>query len=159
MKWGLCWAAMAAVLATGASTPAWSQQGTTVKAGVLTCNASSGWGFVFGPTTDLNCTYEANGRVEQYTGKITRLGVDIGYHQGGVLVWAVLAPTSDVGKGALAGTYVGVTAGAAAGGGLSGNLLIGGSNNTINLQPLSVGAETGINIAAGIAGMSLTSHS
>jgi hypothetical protein len=159
MKWKMCLAAMAAVSAVGASAPAWSQQGATVKAGLLTCNASSGWGFVFGSTTDLNCTYEANGHVEQYAGKITRLGVDIGYHQGGVLAWAVLAPTADVGKGALAGTYVGVTAGATVGVGASGNLLVGGSNNTINLQPLSVGAETGLNIAAGVAGMTLNSHS
>ena len=157
MKTKICLAAMAAILAAGVAAPAWSQ--TTVKAGLLTCNASSGWGFVFGSTTDLNCTYEANGKVEQYSGKITRLGVDIGYHKGGVLVWAVLAPTADLTTGALSGTYVGVTAGAAAGVGASGNLLLGGSNNTINLQPLSVGGETGLNIAAGVAGMSLTSHS
>jgi hypothetical protein len=33
--------------------------------------------------------------------------------------------------------------------------LVGGSNNTIALQPLSLQGQTGLSIAAGVAGMEL----
>ena len=81
---------------------------------------------------------------------------DIGYHGAGVMVWAVLAPTADPAKGVLSGTYVGVTGGAHVGVGASGNLLIGGSDKTVTLQPLSIEGATGLNVAAGLAGLSLT---
>jgi hypothetical protein len=136
--------------------PAWSQE-TGVKAGVLTCDVASGWGFVFGSTRDLKCNYEDNdGSVEHYAGHIDKFGVDIGYHAGGVMAWAVLAPTTNVAKGALAGEYGGVTAGAVAGVGAGANLLIGGSDQTISMQPLSVEGATGINVAAGVARIVLT---
>jgi hypothetical protein len=148
-------AAAAAALAVGLSGQlAWSQNG--VKAGVLTCNVSKGWGFVFGSTRDLNCTYaHADGKVERYAGRINKYGVDIGYHNGGVIAWAVLAPTEDMAHGALAGTFVGATASAAVGVGAGANVLVGGSNKTISLQPLSVEGMTGVNVAAGIAGIVL----
>ena len=98
MNWKLSLAAAAAVLAVSAGAPAWAQS-TRVAAGSLTCNASSGWGFIFGSTTDLNCTYsDSSGKAQHYTGKITKIGVDIGYHEGGVLVWVVLAPTGKIGR-------------------------------------------------------------
>lgn len=161
MNWKLPLAAAAVAVIAGTGAPAWSQQQARgVTAGVLTCNADSGWGFVFGSTTSLNCTYsDSAGKTETYTGKISKFGLDIGYHAGGVLAWAVLAPSANVAKGALEGTYVGLTASAAAGVGAGANLLVGGSGSTISLQPLSVEGGTGINIAAGIAGLSLTYRS
>jgi hypothetical protein len=147
------WLAAAAIaVATGlAGQPAWSQT-SGVKAGSLTCNVASGWGFVFGSTRDLDCTYaDNNGTIERYTGHIDKFGADIGYHAGGIVAWAVLAPTANVAKGALAGTYGGVTGGVAVGVGASANVLVGGSGQTISLQPLSVEGMTGLNVAAGIA--------
>src|SRR5471032_3253812 len=86
-----------------------------VKVGTLTCNVASGWGFVFGSSKDLHCTFRPNSHTsEHYTGSISKFGVDIGYTEGGVLVWGVFAPTSDMGKGALSGDYVGATAQATA---------------------------------------------
>ena len=41
------------------------------------------------------------------------------------------------------------------GAGLGANALVGGNNNTITLQPLSVEAQTGLNLALGVADMSL----
>ncbi len=152
-----CLAAAAVTVAVGLSgQPAWSQSG--VKAGVLTCDVASGWGFVFGSTRDLKCTYsDNNGTVEHYTGRIDKFGVDIGYHAGGIVAWAVLAPTTNVAKGALAGSYGGVTGGAAVGVGASANVLVGNaSGQTISLQPLSVEGMTGLNVAAGIAQIVLT---
>lgn len=128
----------------------------TVRAGMLTCHVSSGWGFVFGSTRDLRCLYTGGGRTEKYTGKISKFGVDIGYLQSGVIVWAVLAPATDIAPGALAGAYGGVTAGASAGVGGNANVLIGGSTKSISLQPASVEGDKGINVAAGIAAISLT---
>lgn len=128
-----------------------------VKTGVLTCNVSSGWGLIFGSSKDLNCTYDsANGHEEHYAGTINKYGVDIGYHGGGVIVWAVFAPTGDLAPGALSGDYGGVTAGAAVGVGAGGNALVGGSNKTISLQPVSIEGMTGLNVAAGVASISLT---
>jgi hypothetical protein len=125
-----------------------------VKAGVLSCEVSGGWGFVFGSSKDMNCTFSsAQGREEHYTGTINKYGVDIGFTRGGIMVWAVFAP-GDVGHGALAGNYGGVTAGGAVGVGASANALVGGANN-ITLQPISVEGQTGLNIAAGVAGLTL----
>jgi hypothetical protein len=130
---------------------------TTVKTGMITCHVSSGWGFVFGSTRDLRCVYTSStgGRNENYIGKISKFGVDIGYLQSGVLVWAVLAPSVDLARGALAGDYGGVTAGASAAVGGSANVLIGGSTKSISLQPVSIEGDKGINLAAGIAAISL----
>jgi hypothetical protein len=156
MNWKMCLTGIAAAaLVAGIGAPAMA---AGVTAGTLTCNASSGWGYIVGSTTDLNCTYtDTGGKTEHYTGKITKVGVDIGFHEGGVLIWGVVAPTSSISKGALSGDYVGVTAGATAGVGGSANLLVGGSNKTISLQPLSVEGSTGVNVAAGLAGLTLRS--
>ncbi len=105
-------------------------QADSVKVGTLSCNEASGWGFIFGSSHQIRCTYAGNGRVEHYEGAISKYGVDVGYQQSAVLVWAVFAPTSDIGPGALAGTYGGLTAGATVGVGLAANALVGGSNNT-----------------------------
>jgi hypothetical protein len=128
-----------------------------VKAGVLTCNVSSGWGLIFGSSKDLNCTFEnGSGREEHYAGTINKYGVDVGYHNGGVIVWAVFAPTGDLAPGSLAGNYGGVTAGGAVGVGAGANALVGGSGNHVSLQPVSIEGLTGLNVAAGVASISLT---
>jgi hypothetical protein len=128
-----------------------------VKAGILTCNVDSGWGFVFGSSRKLKCNYSHDhGSLEQYTGEIKKFGADIGYNNGGVIAWAVFAPTSDVGKGALAGDYGGVTGSAAVGVGVGANVLVGGFQRSFSLQPLSVEGFTGLNVAGGIAAVTLT---
>ncbi|HUN44119.1 MAG TPA: DUF992 domain-containing protein [Acetobacteraceae bacterium] len=148
-----------ALMTAIAGTPAMAQSyaaPSAVKAGYLNCDEASGWGLVFGSSRALKCTYTSNtGHTERYTGHITKFGVDVGYVSGGVIVWAVLAPTSEVGRGALAGTYVGVTAGATVGGGVGANVLVGGSNKSISLQPISIEGTTGLNLAAGFGGIQL----
>lgn len=126
-----------------------------VEAGVLRCDVSAGIGLIVGSTRSLNCTFEPRrGRAERYAGTIQRLGLDIGATTRGVMVWGVLAPSRNV-SGALAGRYVGASAGASAGVGLGANALVGGSNNTVALQPVSVQAQLGVNIAAGVAELTL----
>ena len=141
-------------LLAGAPTVAQAQGG--MRVGTLTCHVASGWGFVFGSSKALRCTFApAPGRAEFYAGTINKFGVDIGYTQGGVLIWAVFAPTANLGPGALSGNYVGATGSATVGVGAGANVLIGGSDSTISLQPLSVEGNTGLNVAAGIGSISL----
>lgn len=127
-----------------------------IKVGTLTCNVAGGMGFVFGSTKDLACTYEpTKAAVEHYAGSVSKWGVDIGYTSKGKLVWAVFAPTSDVRPGAIEGEYAGATAQATVGVGLGANVLIGGLDKSIALQPLSIQGQTGLNVAAGIGSISL----
>ena len=128
-----------------------------VKVGTLTCNVASGWGFVFGSSKDLHCTFRQNRRnAEHYNGSISKFGVDIGYTEGGVLVWGVFAPTSDTRPGALDGDYVGATASATVGVGLGANVLVGGFDKSFALQPLSVSGDRGLNVAAGVGSITLS---
>ena len=143
-----------AASAFGLEAPAHAAVG--VKVGELSCHVSSGWGFVFGSSRSLHCTYTGNGQVAHYAGNVSKFGVDIGYLQSGVLVWDVFAPTTDLGPAALSGSYGGVTAGATVGVGADANALIGGSTRQVALQPLSIAGNTGVNVAAGIAALSLT---
>ena len=115
-------------LATGL--PAQAQ--LTTKAGMLTCHVDHGFGFVFGSSRSLACTYTSasDGQVSACAGDVSKFGVDIGYLQSGVIVWAVLAPTSNLAAGALSGGYVGVTAGGSLGAGGDANVLSGGSPKT-----------------------------
>lgn len=151
----------AAALAAGALVFAGSADAAPhgVKVGTLTCNVASGWGFVFGSSKDLHCTFRGNrtGGGEHYTGTIDKFGVDIGYTEGGVLVWGVFAPASDIRNGALEGEYAGATASATVGVGLGANVLIGGLDKSIALQPLSVEGNRGLNVAAGVGAISLKS--
>ena len=146
-------AALGGSLGLGAQATA--QSGVAV--GTLTCNVASGFGFVFGSSRAINCTFGGpGGRYEHYVGDISKFGVDIGFTQGGILVWTVFAPSASLAPGVLAGNYVGATASATVAVGVGANALLGGSNNSIALQPLSVEANQGLNVAAGIAALTLT---
>ena len=150
--------AVAAVVGIGMlawSAPAPAQQ-SGVKIGVLTCNVSSGWGFIFGSTRDLRCTFSPNsGPPEHYGGRVQKFGADIGYVTSAVIVWAVLNPTSDIAPGALAGDYVGATASVSVGVGVGANVLVGGFKKSVTLQPLSIEGNQGLNVAAGIWAINL----
>jgi len=127
-----------------------------VKVGTLNCNVASGTGFIFGSSKDLRCTYEpTKATVEHYSGTISKWGVDIGYTGKGRLIWAVFAPSSDVRPGAIEGEYAGASAQANVGVGLGANVLIGGLDKSIALQPVSIEGSTGLNVAAGIGQISL----
>jgi hypothetical protein len=144
-------AAVAAVLALGSPADA-----AGVKVGVLTCHVSSGWGFIFGSSKDLRCNFApSRGYGERYVGTVSKFGVDIGYTAGGVLVWDVIAPTTTLKRGALAGGYGGATASATAGVGVGANVLVGGFDRSVTLQPVSIEGNTGLNVAAGIGAITL----
>jgi uncharacterized protein DUF992 len=134
--------------------PAGADEG--IKTGFLMCNVDSGFGFVIGSSRDVNCTYSPiAGRGENYTGTMSKFGMDIGYLNSAVMMWAVFAPTADVEPGALAGQYAGATASATVGLGAGANVLVGGSARSFILQPVSIEGSTGLNVAGGIATLTL----
>ena len=145
----------AAALALALAGTAQAQE--RVQAGSLTCDVSAGIGLIIGSQRNVSCTFTPAqpGPIEYYTGTISKLGVDVGVTTGGVMVWAVWAPTNRP-AGALAGTYAGAAAEASVIAGLGANALIGGNNRTIALQPFSVQGQVGLNIAAGVAGLNLS---
>jgi hypothetical protein len=146
----------AAALTALASSPVPAQ--TNVQAGTLTCDVSAGIGLILTQKQTMTCSFVAvaGGPPDLYTGRIDQFGVAIGAVQQGTLIWGVLAPTSGVPRGALAGSYVGVGAQATAGVGLGANALIGGTGRAFSLQPLSVQGQTGVNIAGGVTTVTLT---
>jgi hypothetical protein len=127
-----------------------------IRAGVLSCDVSGGIGLIIGSQKQVSCLYspELPGPQEAYVGAITRFGLDIGITGGGVMVWAVFSGTSG-GPGFLTGDYIGASGEATIAAGLGANVLVGGSNRTVALQPLSVSGQIGLNLALGVADLSL----
>ena len=120
-----------------------------VQVGTLECHGGATIGFIVGAVTNLGCVLRINGMPEdRYVAVIQKVGLDIGITEETALAWSVFAPTTRLGPGDLAGNYAGVDASAAVGVGLGGNVLLGGSNNSIALQPLSVQGEVGLSVAA-----------
>jgi hypothetical protein len=147
----------AVIFLVGSQPLAAAQSGGT-KVGTLTCKTSPTIGLIIGSHQKLRCNFTPDtGRPEHYVGHINRLGVDVGIRAGGIMVWAVLAPTNGLHHGALAGTYVGASGSASIGVGVGANALIGGSHRSIALQPLSLEGKAGVNLALGVAGLTLRS--
>ena len=146
-----------AVILAAIAVPAVGQQSNQAKAGVLGCRTSASLGLIVGSHQKLRCRFtpDAGGPPETYVGHINRLGLDLGIRAGGAMVWAVLAPTNGIHHGALAGTYVGASGSVSVGLGANANVLVGGSHRSIALQPLSVEGQVGVNLALGVAGLSL----
>jgi hypothetical protein len=144
---------LAAIILMLVGSPAVAQQ---TRAGVLTCDVSAGLGFIVGSKKDVSCAFtpELQGRREDYDGSITKFGLDLGITGGGVMMWIVFSNTY-AGPGFLAGDYYGASGEASVGAGVGGNVLIGGSNRTVTLQPLSVGGQIGLNLALGVAALHL----
>lgn len=145
----------AALIAFGLAASPASADNRGVKIGVLTCNVEGSVGMIIGSSRGVDCVFEGTvGRRERYTGTIGRFGLDVGVTNKGVMAWAVFAP-GKLKPGALAGRYAGASAEASIAVGLGANVLIGGSNKSVALQPLSVQAQTGLNLAAGVASLRL----
>jgi hypothetical protein len=142
---------VASVAATTAQQPM-----QRVQVGILECRGAASIGFVVGSVTNLGCVLRADGAPEdRYIATIRKVGLDLGITEESALAWGVYAPAARLGPGDLAGDYAGAQGSATLGVGVGGNVLIGGSNNSIALQPLSVQSQVGVNIAAGLASLEL----
>jgi hypothetical protein len=148
---GILGAAAALTLVAGG--PALAQ--AKIKAGTLTCTGGAGVGLILGSKKTYSCSYTSvSGHSERYSAAITKIGLDIGVTDNSTMIWTVLAST-EVPKRGLSGTYAGATADAAIGIGGGAKVLLGGSNNSVALQPVSVQGQTGLNLAVGVAELSL----
>jgi uncharacterized protein DUF992 len=127
-----------------------------IQVGTLTCSMSASIGFIVGSQKNVNCVFRGQpGEPEEgYTGTMTTIGLDIGITTGGVIVWTVFADTNRY-AGMLAGKYGGATAEISVAAGLGANVLVGGSNRTVALQPLSLQGQIGLDVAAGIGELEL----
>jgi hypothetical protein len=127
-----------------------------VQIGTLTCSLSSSIGLVIGSQRNVSCMFRGvpGEPDEPYTGTMTRVGLDVGLTTGSVIIWTVFADTSRH-KGMLTGTYTGASAEMSIAAGLGANVLVGGSHQTLALQPVSVQGQIGLDIAAGVGSLDL----
>jgi Protein of unknown function (DUF992) len=127
-----------------------------VQVGVLECRGGASVGFIVGSVTNLGCVLRVDGMPEdRYVATIRKVGVDLGITQESALAWGVWAPVARLGPGDLSGNYAGAQGSATVGVGVGGNVLVGGSENSIALQPLSVQGQVGLNVAAGLESLEL----
>ena len=144
-------AALAALAMVVVAAPAEAR----VRAGILDCTVAPGVSFIIGSQKSVTCVFNSvRGRHESYSGRISRLGLDVGFTTGGKIAWAVYAPARR-GPGALAGGYGGASAEATLSGGLGANVLVGGFKRSIALQPVSVSAQKGYGLAVAVSGLEL----
>jgi hypothetical protein len=149
-------AALTLAAAVALPAPSMAQGRDRTKVGTLTCDISGGLGLIITSHKDLTCMFTPSqpGSREVYVGSINKFGLDLGATTGGEMVWSVFAPSTRR-FGALAGHDGGASAEATVGAGLGANVLVGGSDRTVTLQPVSVQGQAGLNVAAGVAEMNL----
>ena len=127
-----------------------------VQVGVIECRGGASVGFIVGSVTNLGCVMRAAGLPDDfYVATIRKVGLDLGITQESVLAWGVFAPVARLGPGDLSGDYAGAQGSATLGVGVGGNALVGGSNNSIALQPVSVQGQVGVSVAAGLESLEL----
>ena len=153
IRWALVTVALILI-----GTPSFAQAPQGQKVGSLTCRLSPSIGLIIGSQQRMACQFVPDGGSppESYAGVLNRLGLDIGISAGGVLVWAVFASTTTPRPGALAGVYRGASGSIGVGVGVGANVLFGGSGSTISLQPVSLQGSVSLNLALGVAGLTLT---
>ena len=141
---------ISAALALTLSGAAWAEDSKNTEIGTLECKVDGGVGLLLGSKKEMNCTFDKkDGSVEKYTGRVTKIGLDIGVTKESTIYWKVLARSGDEKAGALAGKYAGVGAEVTVAGGVGANALFSAGNN-FTLQPFSVQGQEGLNIAGGL---------
>ena len=150
-------AATAAGLAVAGAAFSAQAQDAKVVAGTLTCEGQGAVGLILGSKENLVCTYNpaGSGPKHRFTGSTTRIGLDVGVRGKSVMIWTVLGSTTQLPGERLGGSFAGVSADIAAGLGVGANVLVGGNNKSVVLQPVSVKGEVGLNIAVGVSGLTL----
>jgi hypothetical protein len=138
---------------TSAQTPK-----TWTQVGMLRCKVNPNIGFIIAGHKSMECRFVPRNRTipEQfYQGALNMIGLNIGISAGGILGWAVLAPTGGVPQGALAGEYVGASGDIGLGLGAGANVLVGGSGRSYALQPVSLEGSISIKAALGVSALKL----
>lgn len=137
-------------------TPAYAGNSSAgTKIGVLDCRTvpNTTVSLLIHSTVGIACEYRAsdNSGVEHYIGETgIGLGIDVSFDRRERLVYTVLAAEFKSGRNKLAGKYFGASASATVGAGMGAQVLIGGNNNSISLEP-AIEGSTGLGAAAGIS--------
>ena len=148
--------APAAAMLAALAAPIDANAQAKVEAGTLTCSGGEGMSYIIGSKKSFDCTFsQIGGPKEHYSASVTKYGLDIGMTGKSVMVWTVLSTSSPMKERALSGNYAGASADVALGVGGGAKVLVGGSQNSIALQPVSVQGQTGVNLALGVAELSL----
>lgn len=146
---------LAAAALLGSQAPGLAQSGS--PAGRLSCHVGSGVGLVVTSQRPMDCRFQPRrGPLQRYTGVVRNFGLDLGTIRGTTMSWRVYGPYARTPLGALNGRYGGATAGVSVVAGASGNILVGGPDNAVTLQPLSIQNARGINLAIGVTGFELS---
>jgi hypothetical protein len=154
MRRGFLMVATAAAMMAGAASQGAAQQG--VQIGVLECRGGENIGMIIGSTSRLGCLFNVPGQPPfRYIATVRKFGLDLGFTDQTALAWTVFAPSRGVGPGDLTGTYAGASGSASVGVGAGANVLIGGSGNTIQLQPVSLQGQVGLNLQVGLESIEL----
>ena len=128
-----------------------------VELGTLECSSPGNIGLILGSKKSYTCRFVSiDGKhSEPYAATVLRIGLDVGITGKTEMVWSVLSTGKALRPGMLTGAYVGAAADVSVGVGAGAKLLVGGSRRSITLQPLSVQAQTGVNLAVGVAEMTI----
>ena len=113
-----------------------------VELGTLTCRLAATENLFVYARESFACTFEGDDRTTAYSGRITKVGANLQLKNNQTLRWLVLAPARYDRPGALEGGYLGASGEASVGVGAGAKLLVGGSDEAITLQPLSVSTTT-----------------
>ena len=136
--------------------PAGAQAQTWAQAGMLRCRLDPSIGFVIFGHQSMECSFQpVSGPVQAYEGAINTVGIDLGVSEGGRFAWAVFGPATGMAHGALAGEYVGASGDVGVGIGAGANVLVGGSNRSIALQPVSLEGSVALDVVAGLSQLKL----
>jgi hypothetical protein len=139
--------------------PLSSATAAQLEVGKLDCDISAGVGMIIESKQTVSCTFTPSpslpGPAQTYKGSIDEFGLAIGDVKAGRMVWLVSSVTGQPLNG-LQGTYRGVEADASLGLGGGAKILVGGNQDSVSLQPLSLEGEEGVNVAIGVAALKLS---
>ncbi|OWW04615.1 hypothetical protein ATY81_01110 [Rhizobium sp. R72] len=151
-QWMACLAITVFLIPFSAST-------APLEVGKLDCDISSGVGMIIETKQTVSCTFTPSpsfpGPALTYKGSIDEFGLAIGDVKAGRMIWLVSSVNGQPFTG-LQGTYRGVDADASLGLGGGAKILVGGSQDSLSLQPLSLEGEEGVNVAIGVASLKLS---
>ena len=147
-----------AIAAAFAAAPFAVSSASAADIGLLGCHSDGSTGFIIGSSDTLVCEFSpaGDGPREIYAGTLNKFGLDIGVTGRTTMQWAVVsAGTSPYQPNSLAGTYSGGQASASVIVGGGANVLVGGGDSGLTLQPVSIQEQEGINAALGVAKLTL----
>ncbi|QIE55684.1 DUF992 domain-containing protein [Pikeienuella piscinae] len=151
----LAGAAQADETAAGANT---DDEGR-VEVGYLECAMVSDEGNILVSEQKFTCTFDPaeDGRAdENYVATFSKMGLDLSKTDRETIRWAVLAPAQKYRVGVLEGEYAGISADAAVGAGVGAKALVGGLDESITLQPVSVTTQEGVGVSLAFESLTLT---